>query len=136
MLWRVSGTGDCAWRGALQGPIQRIFLGKNDPNSPDSKAKKPKSPDFCDKFQWVAKNIEGFWFFSTFTSSMYSQIWLNHFMCDHHFSYITSETITTIIIPCTTPCILPCKGTKKRQKRPIGKDPLNRVFSKKQMDAR
>jgi hypothetical protein len=30
----------------------------------------PKLVDFYDKFQWVAKNIERFWVFYTFTSSM------------------------------------------------------------------
>jgi hypothetical protein len=47
---------------------------KKDPNTPDfegerkkkKKKKKFKSPDFCDKFQQVAKNIEGFWFFFFF----------------------------------------------------------------------
>jgi hypothetical protein len=32
--------------------------------------KKPKSPDCYDKFHKVAKNIEGFWFFFSFQSSL------------------------------------------------------------------
>jgi hypothetical protein len=40
----------------------------------------PNLTDFYDKFQFVAKNIEGFWFFSIFI-----YIWLNH--C--HFSCVT-----------------------------------------------
>jgi hypothetical protein len=34
------------------------------------KNQKPIMPDFYDKFHKVAKNIERFWFFSTFISSM------------------------------------------------------------------
>jgi hypothetical protein len=38
-----------------------IFHGKNRPNSPDFKKKEKEFqlPDFYDKFQYVAKNIEG-----------------------------------------------------------------------------
>jgi hypothetical protein len=36
---------------------------KEGPNSPDFKEKNSKSPDLDDKFQWVAKNIERFFFF-------------------------------------------------------------------------
>ncbi len=44
---------------------------KYGPNSPDFREKKKsKPPDFYDKFQKVAKNIEGFWFFFTFISSL------------------------------------------------------------------
>ncbi len=44
---------------------------KNDPNSTDFKRKKkPKSSCLYDKFQEVAKNIEGFRLFFTFISSM------------------------------------------------------------------
>jgi hypothetical protein len=39
---------------------------KEGPNSPDFKEKKSKSPDFDDKFQWVAKNIERFFSFFNF----------------------------------------------------------------------
>jgi hypothetical protein len=35
-----------------------------------SKKRKSKSPDFYEKFQYVAKNIEGFCFFPTLISSM------------------------------------------------------------------
>jgi hypothetical protein len=46
------------------------------------------SPDFYDKFQYVAKNIEGSClFFSNFISSC-SQIWPNHIIDDRHLSYI------------------------------------------------
>jgi hypothetical protein len=34
------------------------------------KKKNSKFSEFYDKFQWVAKNIKGFWVFSTFISSM------------------------------------------------------------------
>jgi hypothetical protein len=34
------------------------------------KKKNSKFSEFYDKFQWVAQNIEGFWVFSTFISSM------------------------------------------------------------------
>ncbi len=41
--------------------MQRIFCRKNDPNLPDCEGKKnSKSPNFYNKFQQVAKNIEGF----------------------------------------------------------------------------
>jgi hypothetical protein len=36
----------------------------------EKKKKKPNSPDFCDKFEYLTKNIEGFYFFSTFISSL------------------------------------------------------------------
>jgi UDP-N-acetylglucosamine transferase subunit ALG13 len=45
-----------------------------------------------DKFQLVAKNIEGPFFFSFFLLSYLvcrSQIWLNYLMDDHQFSYLT-----------------------------------------------
>jgi hypothetical protein len=38
------------------------------------------------------KNVEGLWFSPSFISStdlVCSQIWVNHLMNDHHFSYIT-----------------------------------------------
>ncbi len=55
------------------------------------KRKVSKSPDFHNKFQQVAKNIEGFWgfFFFSYFHIVYSQIWLNHLKDDHNFSYIT-----------------------------------------------
>jgi hypothetical protein len=51
---------------------KRIFHGKTSPNFPIFKKKKKnsKSPDFYNKFQYVAKNIEGSWFFSTIISGM------------------------------------------------------------------
>ncbi len=62
--------------------------GKNDPNSPDFEDCFHKLPDFKDKFQQVAKNIEGFGFFPTFISSMqpnlaklfceWLPLWLHH----------------------------------------------------------
>jgi len=42
-------------------PMQRIFLGKNDPNSSDFKKTNSNCQILC-----LAKNIEGFWFFLHF----------------------------------------------------------------------
>jgi len=44
----------------------------------------PRSPDFYDKFQYVANNIEGsfFSFFFLVSYVVCSQIWLNHLMDD------------------------------------------------------
>jgi hypothetical protein len=42
----------------------------------------PRSPDFNDKFQYVAKNIEGSFFFSLVSYVVCSQIWLNRLMDD------------------------------------------------------
>ncbi len=71
------------------------FHGKYDPNLPDFKKKKKKKkqgvsklPDFYNKFQHVAKNIKGFFFF-LLSYLIHSQIWLNCLMDDHHFSYFT-----------------------------------------------
>jgi hypothetical protein len=54
-----------------------------------------KSPDFHDKFQYVAKNIEE-GFIYLFINKIFplsylvcNQIWLNYFVNDHHFGYIT-----------------------------------------------
>jgi hypothetical protein len=66
----------------------RIFNGKNGPNLLDSKANNSKLPDFYEKFQYVAKNIERFCFF-LFSYLQFSQIWLNHFPDNCHFCYIT-----------------------------------------------
>jgi len=44
---------------------------------------------FLWKVQKVAKNIQGFWFFFLLSYLVCDQIWLNHLMDDHHFSYIT-----------------------------------------------
>jgi hypothetical protein len=44
---------------------------------------KSRSPIFYDKFHKVVKNIE------LLSYLICSQIWLNHPMDDHHFSYIT-----------------------------------------------
>jgi len=57
-------------------------------NLPDFKQKKVKIA----KFGWyvpveIAKNIEGFWLF-LLSYLVCSQIWLNHIMDDHDFSYI------------------------------------------------
>ncbi len=50
-------------KGFFMGKIVQIFQFSK-------KKKKSKSPDFYNKFQYVAKNIEGSWFFSTFISGM------------------------------------------------------------------
>jgi len=48
-----------------------FFMGKKKgPNSPNFDKLFFKSPDFYDKFQQVAKNIEGFWFLKNLISSM------------------------------------------------------------------
>ncbi len=47
-----------------------FYQKKRDPNLLDFEIFFFKSPDFCDKFQKVANNIEGFTFFSTFMSIM------------------------------------------------------------------
>jgi hypothetical protein len=52
------------------------------------KKKNSKFSEFYDKFQWVAKNIEGFWVCST-SYLVCSQIWLKATMDYSHFSYIT-----------------------------------------------
>jgi hypothetical protein len=39
-----------------------------------SKETKSKSPDFNDKVQWVAKNIEGFWVFLILMFSIWKKI--------------------------------------------------------------
>ncbi len=66
---------------------------------------KPKSPDFNDKFQQVAKKYRRIlvFIFPLLSYLVYSQIWLNHLPDDHHFSYITKlhpkkkkETLVTI----------------------------------------
>jgi hypothetical protein len=41
------------------------------------KEKNSKSPDFYDKFQYVAKNIEGFCFFFFFSPTSISSMYLN-----------------------------------------------------------
>jgi hypothetical protein len=46
------------------------------------------------KFQQAAKNIEGFCFLFLFflvSYLVYSQIWLNYFLKDCHFDYITKS---------------------------------------------
>jgi hypothetical protein len=69
-----------------------IFHEENDPNSPDYEELFFKSPDFYDKFQQVAKNIKGFCFFFVLLSYLlYNQIWLNYFLNDRHFGYITKS---------------------------------------------
>ncbi len=53
---------------------------------------------FYDQFKYVAKNIEGLCLFSTHYL-IFRQIWLNYFVNDHHFGYITNslkETLTYI----------------------------------------
>jgi hypothetical protein len=42
-----------------------------------------------DQFQQVAKEYRRILIFFLFSCLVYSQIWLNHLMDDHHFSYIT-----------------------------------------------
>jgi hypothetical protein len=49
----------------------------------------PNCQIFMMKFQQVAKNIEGLWFF-LLSYLVWSQIWLYHLMDDCHFSYITN----------------------------------------------
>jgi hypothetical protein len=51
------------------------FSWKNGPISPDFEFFFSKSPDFYDKLQWVAKNIEGF----CFSCLVCSQIWFKLF---------------------------------------------------------
>jgi hypothetical protein len=49
-----------------------------------------KSSDCCDEFQSVAKNIERFYFFFFLLSFLVCNlIWLNCFLDDRHFGYIT-----------------------------------------------
>jgi len=64
---------------------------KRPQNLPDFEKKKDfNSPDFYDKFQFVAKNIKGFFLFLFILSyQVCSQIWLNYFVNDPHFGYIT-----------------------------------------------
>jgi hypothetical protein len=53
--------------------------------------KNSKLPDFSQNLQKVAKNIEGgILFFSLLSYLGCSQIWLNCFMDDCHFGYITT----------------------------------------------
>ncbi len=53
------------------------------------KTKDSESSDFYDKFQQVAKNIEGFCFLFYFHIQSVAKIWLNHLIDDHHFSQMT-----------------------------------------------
>jgi len=50
-------------------------------------------------FQKVTNNIERFCFLSTFTSNkfFYSKIWLNYFLDDYHFGYITKSLKETLV---------------------------------------
>lgn len=62
-------------------PIERIFQGKI-----------PQIPKiFCNKFQYVAKNVEDFLFYFLLSYLVCSPIWLNYFLDDHHFDYITKS---------------------------------------------
>ncbi len=64
-------------------PIGRIFHEKYGPNLPDFEEKKfYQSPDF----QYIAKNVEGFWFFSTSILVHVAK-----------FGYITLEMIATLV---------------------------------------
>ncbi len=58
---------------------RKEFSLKNGPNLPDFENKFYQSPYFYYKFQYIAKNIEWFWFFSHFHIDTFGQIWLNHF---------------------------------------------------------
>jgi hypothetical protein len=50
-------------------------------------------------FQKVAKNIERFCFLSTFTPDKIfdSKIWLNYFLDDYHFGYITKSSKESLV---------------------------------------
>jgi len=61
------------------------------PQISKEKKKKSKLPNFYDKFQQVAKNIERFWWFFLLSYLVCSHNWLNHLMDNHHFSYITKN---------------------------------------------
>jgi hypothetical protein len=79
--------------------MQRISHGKSGPNSRDFEFLFYiffKLPDFYDKFQYVAEEYRTilFFFFLFFFLLSYrvcSQIWLNYFMNDQHFGYITKS---------------------------------------------
>ncbi len=60
-----------------------------------------KLQEFCDKFQYVAKNIEGFKKKKKKELSylLYRQIWLNYFLKDCHFGYLTKSLEETLVFP-------------------------------------
>ncbi len=58
-----------------------------------------KSPDFYDEFQYVDRNIKGFFFF-LLSYLVCSQIWLNHFVNDGHFGCITNSLKETLGTTC------------------------------------
>jgi hypothetical protein len=68
-------------------------------NSKDFEFKNSKLPVSYVNFQKVAKNIETFCFLSTFTSNKIfdSKIWLNYFLDDYHFGYITNPSKETLV---------------------------------------
>jgi hypothetical protein len=53
----------------------------------------------CDNFQKVAKNIKGILFFSLLSYLLCNQIWLNYFLDDCHFGYITNSLKETLFLP-------------------------------------
>jgi hypothetical protein len=77
----------------------KVFQGKKRPKFTRFwKEKKIRSPDCYDKFQEVAKNIEGSRFFFFLISYLgYSKIWLNYFLDDCHFGYITKSIKETLV---------------------------------------
>jgi hypothetical protein len=52
--------------------------------------------DFYNNLKKVAKNIKGFCFFSLYSYLLCSQIWLNYFLDDCHFGYITKSFKETL----------------------------------------
>jgi hypothetical protein len=60
-------------------------------NLPGFKTKKiPNGQVLYHLFPYIAKNIEGSLYLSTFISGFYSQIWLHVLQDDHHFGNITN----------------------------------------------
>jgi hypothetical protein len=56
-----------------------------------SNFKNSKSPESCDNFQRVPKNIKRFCYFGLSSYLLCNQIWLNYFLDDRHFGYITKS---------------------------------------------
>ncbi len=66
---------------------------KNDQNSTDfEEAKKLKSSEFYDKLEYIAtRQHRTVLFFFGLSYLTWSQIWLNYFLDDCHFDYMTKS---------------------------------------------
>ncbi len=82
-------------------PIQSIFQGQKNPNSPDFEGKKIQIANFLMiSSSRVTKNIERrimLFLIPTLISSMY-QIWLKYFPDDGYFGYITKSLNETLLL--------------------------------------